>query len=362
MKIALVGRYGEGEILSGPERIARELHSTFKNENIHVIFIEYFFSGYTGSSLYKKLFGKEYHYDNSMIRLGLIPLITFLRQSKFDIIHIINSQRFILIILLLNKFFTGKFVTTMHGFTKFELPENNYCLQRYFIDEWVEKLLVKKSRLLIFPSTLLSNTFKQYYKISTFSCKVIPNGISRIFIEQERVFPCINNSLKIIFYNGFNDSINRGLDKLLELLKNLKCEIELYVIGNKLELNHQNNINMSFSGLMSQKQLIKFISDKHFIMKSYTVDSFSILIAECMALGLIPIVNENTGIKDIIKHGENGFIYNSASSIDLAILMNEISQGNYDLTLISFNAKETSKTLSWGKITQEYISAYKSIL
>jgi hypothetical protein len=42
--------------------------------------------------------------------------------------------------------------------------------------------------------------------------------------------------------------------------------------------------------------------------------------------------------------------------------MDEIYRGDYDLNLISSNAKETSRTLSWENTTKEYISAYKSIL
>jgi len=113
---------------------------------------------------------------------------------------------------------------------------------------------------------------------------------------------------------------------------------------------------------MSHAAMIKFVSDKHFIIKSSVFDSFSILIAECMTLGLIPIISENIGIKDIIEHGVNGFVYNSSSSNELSELVNEISQGKYDLNLISANAKETSKALSWEKITEKYFSAYKSIL
>ena len=38
MKIALVGRYGEGDILTGPERVARELYLQLKKKNIDVTF------------------------------------------------------------------------------------------------------------------------------------------------------------------------------------------------------------------------------------------------------------------------------------------------------------------------------------
>lgn len=362
MKIALIGRYGKGEIIAGPERFARELFKELKNQNQQVVFIEYFFSGYKYSSIFKKLFGKEEAYNNTIIRLGIVPFLLTLHSRKFDVLHIVNSQRFIIFLLVLNPFFSVRIITTLHGFIRNEIPTKNIWTKRDFIDIWVEKLLIKKSSLIIFPSSLLLSTFRQFYNITVEKNIVIHNGISGIFFEQQTVFPSIENTIKLVFYNGSNNAINRGLDKLLELMNNLKYEFELYVIGDKVEVKYQKNIRIIFADPMSQVELINFVSDKHFIIKSSAADSFSILIAECMALGVIPIISENIGIKDVIIHGENGFIYNSSSSIDLATLMNEIYQSKYDLNQISANARKTSGKLTWEKITEEYISVYKSIL
>jgi glycosyltransferase involved in cell wall biosynthesis len=362
MKIALVGRYGEGNILTGPERVARELYSELTKTSVQAVFIDYFFSGYEGSSLFKKAFGKENIKNGLVLRLGIFPFLFMLFQKKFEIIHIVNSQRFILLLLFFTPFFSGKIITTLHGFIRNEIPAKKFWKKRYFIDLWVEKLSVKKSRLLIFPSSLLLNTFKQFYKISDDSFIVIPNGISKIFVEQERKFPAIDNSLKIIFYKGFNDSINRGLDKLLNSMNNLKFEVELYVIGNKVEVKPPKNIKIFFVDSMPHIELINFVSDKHFNIKSCAYDTFPIIVAECMTLGLIPIISENIGIKDVIKNGVNGFVYNSSSSNELSELMNEIYCGNYDLNAVSNNAKKVYELLNWNKVTQQYLAAYKTVL
>lgn len=362
MKIVLVGRYGEGDILTGPERVARELFSELTKNNIQAVFVDYYFSGYEASSLLKKIFGKEYIHNSLILRLGIFPFLFMLHQKKFEIIHIVNSQRFILFLLLLNPFFSGRIVTTVHGFIRNEIPAKNIWKKRYFVDLWVEKLLAKKSNLLIFPSKLLFEIFNMHYKISQKKYQIIPNGVSKIFWNRATSFPHFENSIKLVFYKGFNDGINRGLDKLLDMMKYMKNEVELFIIGNKVEVKPEKNIKIYFTNSMSHAELINFVSDKHFIIKSSVFDSFSILIAECMTLGLIPIISENIGIKDIIEHGVNGFVYNSSSSNELSELMNEIYQGKYDLNLISANAKETSKALSWEKITEKYFSAYKSIL
>ncbi len=42
MKIALIGRYGEGDILSGPERVARELYQQLKDQILMLLSLNIF--------------------------------------------------------------------------------------------------------------------------------------------------------------------------------------------------------------------------------------------------------------------------------------------------------------------------------
>ena len=361
MKIALIGRYGESEIVTGPERFARELFLELKKRNNQVVFIEYFFSGYKDSSIFKKLFGKEDAYKNTIIRLGIIPFLLTVHSSKFEIIHIVNGQRFILFLLLLNQFIKGRIVTTPHGFLRNEIPVKNIWTKRYFIDLWVEKLLIKKSSLLIFPSNMLFDIFKKHYEINN-KCQIIPNGVSNIFYSTDSSFLKIENSIKIVFYNGFDNSINRGLNELLFLLKNVKHRIKLFVIGDSTKQSSFNNIELNFVSLMSNDDLKKFLQDKHFIIKSTSFDTFSIFVAECMTAGLIPIVNENIGIKSFIEDKVNGFIYSRNSGEELPDLINDLFKNKYDLESISNNAKKIYERLNWQNIGEEYISAYKKVL
>ena len=81
-----------------------------------------------------------------------------------------------------------------------------------------------------------------------------------------------------------------------------------------------------------------------------------------MVLGLIPIVSENIGIMDVIKHGENGFVYNSEKPEEFREILNEIFLRKYDLNIISKNAKKIRYQLSWQNIADEYHSVYKKLL
>ena len=155
-----------------------------------------------------------------------------------------------------------------------EIPTGNLFHKRFFIDLWVEKLVVGKSALLVFPSSLLHSIFDTKYGSSAKNFQIIPNAVSKTFNIAESSFPQISSSIKMVFYNGFDNSINRGLTELLKLLGNANHKIELFVIGDRTEQCSNSNIELNFTGLMSHPELIKFLQDKHFIIKSNRFDSF----------------------------------------------------------------------------------------
>jgi len=354
MKIALIGRYGEGDIIPGPERVSRELYISLKGKNCDVTFIEYFFNGYSDYSFLNKIFGSKIKKDNGVLRLGIIPLILKLLKEQFDIIHIVNSQRFILIIFLFKNILKGKIISTVHGFYQYELPEKKR--KRQFLDLLVEKKIIHNSDLLIFPSNLLLTLFKNHYEIPKDKNRIIFNGIGSGFFFNKKYFNR-NNKLNCIYYNTFGKGLNKFL---LSMPEEIKSQIKISVLGRKNKYDTQNkDIEIVFSDAMNQKSLIKFLEDKHFIVKS-EFESFSILTAECMAAGVIPIVSEDTGIKEIISNGVNGFIYKDNKS--LPVLLKEIFGDRYNLPKISENASKIYDELKWDKISSQYITVYKLLL
>lgn len=364
MKILLVGKYGECEIIPGPERFARELYSHLKNNptDFEIKFVEYFFSDYKNSSIFKKLFGKEFILTESVTRLGIIPLISFLFKEKFEVIHIVNLQRFLLILLAVKPFLSSKITATLHGILKLENAKKYFWRKRYFLDLLIEKLIILKCDLCIFPSKLLYNTYSKHYNSFEDRYKIIPNGISELFYTEKNDYPPIKESVKIIFYNGIDSEIERQSGFILELLEKLEYQIEFFVLGNSINYRTQNRLKIINVGYLNSNELKNFFADKHFIIKSKAFDSFSILVLEGMVSGVIPIINSNVGISDFIKHEENGFLYNSNTSDSLLNLMRDISIGKYDLKKISNEARKIYHILNWKIIANKYIDLYKSIL
>jgi glycosyltransferase involved in cell wall biosynthesis len=352
MKIALIGRYGEGDIISGPVRVARELYLQLKKRNIDVTFIEYFFSGYSDYSFFKKLLGMKKR-ENDVLRLGILKIISLLLKEQYDVIHFINAQRFQIVVFVLKQFIRAKFISSFHGFYKDE--KNLANIKRSFLDLWVEKFSVGKSDILIFPSKLLYNLFKKEYSF-TRKYLVVPNGVDESFIKRGNI-PDFNKEYNFVYYNSFNS----GIEELLKSFPSFPS-FKLFVIGEEKKLENKNNVDITFINPMNKNSLLDFLSDKHFVIKSSAFDSFSIFVAECMCFGMIPIVSENIGIKDLIENGINGFVYESSDSNNLVKLLSDIHSGKYDLKTISENAEKIYNELSWGKISQQYLSIYNSVV
>lgn len=362
MKILLIGKYGEGKIVGGPERVARELFYQLLEKNIDVSFAEYFFSGYKDYSLLKRIAGKKIISKN-FFRLGIIQIFILILKKKYDIVHFVNIQRFQLIILLFKKLLGIKIVSTFHGITKIELKDKKSLNNRFFLDKWVESLAIRYSDLITFPSSLLFDEFRDYYKISSERSIIIPNGVTLKFINIKNQID-FSKEFNLIFYNGFNRSINKGLKKIIEQLSRLKnIKINLFIIGfTDTNYQSQNHFNIVNVGFLEPDLLIEFCKDKQFIIKSDNFDSFSLMVLESMALGIIPIITEKTGIKDYIENGINGFIYDSKDPDSLLNLFNDISMGMYDLNKISLHAKKIRERLTWDKIADSYYQSFEGLL
>ncbi|MCX8011459.1 MAG: hypothetical protein N3A61_09925 [Ignavibacteria bacterium] len=122
MKIVLIGRYNQSEILSGPEKFAKRLFHYLSKSDNDVKFIDYFFKNRQDSKLLRRLFGYNQIKDEENIyRIGTIRLFFFLLKLKPDVVHIVTAERFIIPIFFYKIFFRFKICATIHSILKFEI-------------------------------------------------------------------------------------------------------------------------------------------------------------------------------------------------------------------------------------------------
>lgn len=365
MKIVLIGRYNESEVLSGPEKFGKRILFQLFQESNEVVFIDYFFKDHNVSFL-QRLFGdKIISQKPDVLKLGLIRILQYLIKERPDIVHIVNLEVFQIPLLILKNILNLRIITTYHGILKREIKSRDLRLNYYRKLKvlMLENLAIKKSDINIFVSKLLQDEFRKTYSIYNKNYSVIHNGLDENFLNDptNKVF---SPSFKLAFYNGTSQNIARGLSELNEILSRINdISIELFIIGDEEGfIKLKENFCINKIKLMSSEKLKEFLIDKHFVIKGPSFDSFSIFCIECMSQGLIPIIHKNVGVSEVIVNYESGFIYNPEDKSSLMDIFDFIKNNQNRLVKISSNAKILAKQFSWKKVVKNYSEVYEKCL
>ena len=367
MKIIFLGRYNPSENLRGPEKVAKRLFENISCTDLDLTFIEYFFDG-KEYNLFKKIFGAEKNIANgkTIFRLGLARLFFFLLKEKPDIIHLVTFERFAFVAFIYKMFSKVKIIYTVHGIICYEnnfLKEN---LSYYYKtkDKYFEKVVFKFSDKIIFLSGISLKFAEKYLTVDKEKVQIIPNGIDRCFYEIKRLQNKNENTpLKIVFIGDYFRK-EKGLDFLINSLKNIQFSIELFIIGKTTKIYDSFkslNLKIKFINKFEQNKYAEFLCDKDIIISSSFYDNFSISTIEAMAAGLIPIVTRETGMSELIQDGINGFIYDYGDSSAILNVLKNLTLDLSKLRMVSANARKIFAQLSWENIAEQYLNTYYKI-
>jgi len=363
MKILIVGRYSLSETFAGPEKVARNIFSHLVKHNSYPTFITYFFKDLKQSTLYNRLFGKETISKHPLIiRFGIVRILWYILSKRFDLIHVVTFERFLIPIILLKFVIKTKLIYTVHGIVRDEINNTYNKVNKFskFKDRFLESILFRNSDYLVFLSEQSKKFAERYYNLSHSDFYIIPNGVSSSFFMQNESASLLND-LKIVFYNGIDNTIDRGLKALVDVLDNSLLKIDLFIIG-KVENINSKNISTHFVKPMDEPALILFLKDKNIILNSVTPSSFSLMALEAMASGLIIVISDKTGLSEYIENGVNGFIYKSESPSELIQILHDLHSGLVDCELIRMNAQKTCSELNWDISAGRYIKLYNKLL
>jgi len=362
MKIIYLGRYNESEILTGPEKVAKRLFENLTKKNIAVKFVDYFFKEKYSKHNLSRFFGKQIVQENPLvIRLGIVRMILFLINEKPDVIHLVTEERFMSFVLFLKLFFKGKIITNLHGILRYEIEESDQTSGGSYKDLILERLVFHNSDVLIGLSNQQIKIAQKYYPRKEIEKVIIlPLGIDKVFFQtiQEKH----SAAIKIVFYNGFNNFIDRGLNELIPILDesflDLEEEVILYIIGwlPKVTFFTQ-KINIVKVKLLDATKLSQFFGDKHFLIKGNKVDTFSQFVFEGMASGLVPITSSKVGITEFIKNGEEGFVYNDYNELKNILRQKDLMNHTMEM---SKRAQKKVQQYKWTNVIDDYIDLYKN--
>lgn len=368
MKIIFLGRYNPSENLRGPEKVAKRIFENVSAKNLDSVFIEYFFDG-SEYNIYKKFFGIEKYNMNGekILRLGLFRLLLHLIKEKPDIIHLVTFETFAFVVFIYKMISKVKIIYTVHAIMLYVINSLRKNLPYLYKlkNNYFEKIVVKYSDKIVFLSEVSLKFAFKYLDIDKHKVKIIPNGIDKIFSEIKHIQNKAENvPLKIVFVGDYF-RIEKGFDFAINSLKDIEFNIELFVISestDKYDAFSNLNLKIKFVEKLDKFKYANFFSDKDIIISSSFCDSFSISIAEAMAVGLLPIVTKETGVSEFINDGVNGFVFNYGDSNRLVEIITRINYERKILYEISCNARKIYEDISWEKVTDKYLLSYSDLL
>ncbi|MDF2882518.1 MAG: glycosyl transferase, group 1 family [Clostridiaceae bacterium] len=282
-------------------------------------------------------------YKKSSVLKYFIKTIKYINSNDIQIIHA-HGAFSSLVGTICGKIKKIKVITTIHGRADFDRNQG----LRAKIYKFMEVFLHKYNKYYL---TVSEDLKKHMVESGLTSDKVLVmhNGISaKIKTDNE-----INYKEKFFKKNDFMiASIGRltkvkGHIYLLEALKKLntnnievKClivgegELQQYISEKIIEYNLDGNVKLI--GFINNIDDIIMCSDA--VVMTSLMEGLPLTILEAFRDSTIVLAPRVGGIPEVINHGENGLLYNSLNTDEIADELTKIKYKNYDLDTIKKNA------------------------
>lgn len=289
----------------------------------------------------------------------ILPIYSNTKKSNFKIINIFMSISYTLKIYRNNNYFDIVKTNQLYGAWVaifYKLLTKNKLIIRTGYNPIVFARFENKSKIKILLFTLLSKIsliFCDLYittnkddinlitKNKSLREKIIyqPNFVD---INEKRVKPIEQREINTLFSVGRLEEQKNHV-KLIEMLRNSKYKLRIVGDGKLketlIELSKKYNIELELSNNLNNDLLLETYSDYLFYIQLSKFEGNPKTILEAMGAGCVVITTNVYGIKNIIKHEENGILLKKND--DLLSIIDNLLLNNELINKISTNAKET---------------------
>ncbi len=304
-----------------------------------------------------ELMGLENHHN---FMKHICQLRQYVKNNKIDIVHVQTNWELLIIGLCLigidNK---AQVIYTIHGF------RNNECLIKKLVAKWLIIILLS-----IFSDYVIAscNYIMNEFSILGKKLKLINLGINDIFLEHKYI--AVEDGLRIIFPAAFRKGKRQEMIiSALHEYQRITCDNKWMLIlpgtgellpkcksmVKKMDLKS----NVIFPGNLSKKELLDTYDKSNIMICSSISETYCFSIVEAYCLGKCVITTPVGIATELIKDGDNGYIYDEEKELILKLIglhdnLKKLSQ----ICRTNFNNKEK---YGWKYITQEYVRFIDSI-
>lgn len=326
----------------------REEYSEDQNPNIKVIAYNYLC---IGKPMLHSSVGLAPSIKKSWLASLQLPL--YLISSAFEIIK--TTKRYKIDIIHAQWYIPMGFIT---GLLKPVLKKPlavtglgaDFHLHSNPLSRFLLRFTSGRADLNIVCSNYLLDRAKEY-GIDTSSFKVIPNAVdfARFKPEQRET----NKKIRIGCAKRLTPEKN--LEDLIlavsELPQDIKKHLEVRILGEgpamemleKVISSHHLESVVNLRGSVAHHEVSRYLRNIDIYVDTSTQEGIATSNIEAMASGCAIIAPDGYGNRDIIKHGENGFLYKARETKQISQILTELIKNPQKRQRISFEARESLK-------------------
>jgi glycosyltransferase involved in cell wall biosynthesis len=203
----------------------------------------------------------------------------------------------------------------------------------------------------------------------------LPNGVhmDEIAAPLSRpadVDPAIQPNRYLFFLGRLHP--RKGVDVLLRALACIPGKgVQLVIAGDG---PHRRELE-SLTAALSLIDRVRFLGKTQGTVKNYLLQNALCLVAptvdwegqglvvlESFAAGRPVVVSDLPGFRDMVRHGETGWLVPQRSPQKLAEILAPILNGTVDLTTTGKRALEVARTFTWEAIASRHLELYEELL
>jgi len=299
---------------------------------------------------------------NNLIYSFLLPFF-YKKELKKIAVYKTNQMSGAWTAVLAKKLFKKKLIVRC-GYEWLDfLKRDNKNKFILFIIKKIEKFVYKNADKIIITSKKDQEFIINNFKINPEKIAVINNYIdTNLFIKKENNK---NKKNKLVFVGRFNQQKN--LFNLLEAVNNLKVELNLIGSGGlEKELKEKaKNIKMAqinFLGNILNENLPEKLNENEIFVFPSLYEGNPKALLEAMSVGLAILTTKVKGIREIVKHKENGYLVETNSD-SIKKGLEELLNNDELRNKISINARKTiEENFSFEKIIEKEINLHKEVI
>lgn len=232
-----------------------------------------------------------------------------------------------------------------------------------FLIKKIEKFVYKNADQIIITSQKDKEFITDNFKIKTEKIEVINNYIDIDLFKRSNNASSIKN--KLVFVGRFNKQKN--LFNLLEAIDGMDIELNLIGSGElenelKEKARQIKKTQVNFLGNILNENLPAKLNENEIFIFPSLYEGNSKALLEAMSMGLAILTTDVKGIKEIIKHKENGYLVNTDSD-SIRKGLEELLKDEELKNKISGGARKTiEENFSFEKIIKKEIELHKNLL